>query len=92
MFDSQKLDDLAKRLSGIIPESLREQKQEFERKVYEVLQSGFSKLNLVTREEFDAQVKVLAKTREKLDKLDKYFAELEKIKPHKLGAKAKKED
>ncbi|MEE9451276.1 MAG: accessory factor UbiK family protein [Gammaproteobacteria bacterium] len=92
MFDSQKLDDLAKRLSGIIPESLREQKQEFERKVYEVLQSGFSKLDLVTREEFDAQVKVLAKTREKLDKLEKHFAELEKTKPPKPRAKAKKED
>ena len=42
-----------------------------------VLQASLSKLDLVTREEFDVQARVLARTREKLDKLEKTISELE---------------
>lgn len=41
------------------------------------LESGLRKLNLVTREEFDAQQAVLLRTREKLEQLEKQVAELE---------------
>jgi len=41
------------------------------------LQSTFAKMDLVTREEFDVQTAVLARTREKLEKLEKQIAELE---------------
>lgn len=42
-----------------------------------VLQSSFAKLDLVTREEFDAQAAVLQRTREKLEQLEAVVAELE---------------
>ena len=43
----------------------------------ELLKSTLNKLNLVTREEFDVQTRVLAKTREKLEALKKQVEELE---------------
>ncbi|CAI8233900.1 MAG: Uncharacterised protein [Marinobacterium sp. xm-d-530] len=42
-----------------------------------VLQSSFAKLDLVTREEFDAQAAVLQRTREKLEQLEAVVAQLE---------------
>ena len=42
-----------------------------------LLQSSFSKLDLVTREEFDTQAAVLARTRQKLEALEAQVAELE---------------
>ncbi len=42
-----------------------------------VLQSSFAKLDLVTREEFDAQAAVLQRTREKLEQLESVVAQLE---------------
>ena len=41
------------------------------------MSQGFAKLDLVTREEFDIQAQVLAKTREKLEALEKRVTELE---------------
>ena len=43
-----------------------------------IIESGLRRLNLVTREEFDAQTAVLMRTREKLDALESKLAELEK--------------
>ncbi len=45
----------------------------------ELLKSTLAKLNLVTREEFDVQTRVLAKTRAKLEELEKQIAEIEKL-------------
>lgn len=42
-----------------------------------LLESQITKLNLVSREEFDAQSAVLARTREKVDALEKQIAELQ---------------
>jgi len=52
-----------------------------ERNVKAVLAQGFSKLDLVTREEFDAQAQVLARTRERLEALERRVAELEQQQP-----------
>ena len=43
-----------------------------------VIQGQFEQLNLVSRSEFEVQQKVLAKTRAKLDALEKVLQELEK--------------
>ena len=56
--------------------------KDIERNVKAAMTSGFSKLDLVTREEFDIQAQVLAKTRSKLDALELRVSELEA----KLGA------
>ncbi len=50
---------------------------EFERQFKALLQSGFGKLDLVSREEFDSQMAVLARTRARLEALEAKVAELE---------------
>ena len=51
--------------------------KDIERNVRAVLQSGLARLDLVTREEFETQTRVLARTREKLERLETRVAELE---------------
>ncbi|MEA2094035.1 MAG: accessory factor UbiK family protein [Pseudomonadota bacterium] len=77
MIDTKFIDDLARQISGSIPSGLREMQQDVEKNVHTVLQNALSKLDLVTREEFDVQSRVLLRTREKLDKLEKIIATLE---------------
>jgi BMFP domain-containing protein YqiC len=52
--------------------------KDIEKNMRAMLSGAFSKLDLVTREEFDVQAKVLARTREKLTTLEARVAELEK--------------
>lgn len=51
--------------------------KDIEKNVKALMSQGFAKLDLVTREEFDVQAQVLAKTRAKLDDLEARVAELE---------------
>jgi BMFP domain-containing protein YqiC len=51
-------------------------KEDAQRNLRAVIQSAFSKLDIVTREEFDAQSAVLARTREKLDQLEAQMEEM----------------
>ena len=71
------LDNLAKRLSSLIPEPLQATQQDVESSLRSGLESGLRKMNLVTREEFDVQNAVLLRTREKLEALEKTVAKLE---------------
>ncbi|PWQ94470.1 accessory factor UbiK family protein [Leucothrix arctica] len=71
------LDNLAKRLSSLIPEPLQATQQDIESSLRSGLESGLRKMNLVTREEFDVQNAVLLRTREKLEALEKRVSELE---------------
>ena len=52
-------------------------RNEIESQLKALLQSGFSKLDLVSREEFDSQMVVLARTRARLESLEAKVAELE---------------
>ncbi len=78
MLDSNKINDIAKRLLESLPQGLTSLPEDIERNFKSVLQSAFNKMDLVTREEFDAQSKVLARTRQKLDRLEKKLNDLEK--------------
>ncbi len=71
-------DDLAKKITGLLPSSVLQLQQDLESNIKALLQSTLSKMNLVTREEFDVQEALLQRTREKLDKLEKLLQELEK--------------
>jgi BMFP domain-containing protein YqiC len=64
-------------------------REDLEQNFRSVLRGGLEKLDLVTREEFDVQVAVLARTREKLEKLEALLAELEQ-QPDSGGARAKR--
>lgn len=77
MLDSKSLDEMARKLAQNLPPGLREFQQEMERNMRATMQSMFSRLDLVTREEFDAQTKVLARTRAHLEMLESRIAALE---------------
>jgi BMFP domain-containing protein YqiC len=65
-------------LQGKINEALENSPaKDIERNVKAMMTQGFSKLDLVTREEFDVQAQVLARTRAKLEALELRVAELE---------------
>lgn len=77
MFDPKILDDISQRVTDALPASLGHLKEEMEKNMHAILQSVLGKLDLVTREELDIQKGVLAKTRSKLEALEKRVAELE---------------
>lgn len=77
MFDPKSIDNIADRISNAIPPGLHHLKDDMEKNVHALLQSGLSKLDLVSREEFEVQKAVLAKTRTRLEELEKRVAELE---------------
>jgi ubiquinone biosynthesis accessory factor UbiK len=77
MFDPKAIDDIASRLTGAIPPGLSNLKEDLEKTFHAILQGAFAKLDLVTREEFEVQKMVLAKTRSKLENLEKRVAEME---------------
>ncbi|MGH8476857.1 MAG: accessory factor UbiK family protein [Methylococcales bacterium] len=71
------LDKVAKHLGNSLPSGLHHLRADLEKNFRAILASAFEKLNLVSREEFDVQKAVLAKTREKLAALEKQVASLE---------------
>ena len=77
MIDLGHIDELARRLSSLVPGSVREGRDELQQNFKSVLQTGLAKLDLVTREEFDVQRAVLLRTREQLDALQAVVAQLE---------------
>ena len=77
MIDLSQLDDLARRLSALVPPGVREGREELQQNFKSVLQTGLARLDLVTREEFEVQRAVLLRTREKLDALERALTVLE---------------
>jgi hypothetical protein len=69
------LDDLQQRLTALLQGTPA---ADLQKNVKALLTQQFARLELVTREEFDTQQQVLARTREKLDALEQRVAELEK--------------
>ena len=70
MFDNKIFDDISKKLFDSLPDSLKSVEQDLQQKFKTILASAFDKLDLVTREEFEVQKKVLAKTRKKIDEIE----------------------
>lgn len=77
MLDAKKIDEIASKLSEAIPPQAKALQQDIQEQFKQILQSVVGKMDLVTREEFEVQRKVLAKTREKLEALEKAVAALE---------------
>ena len=76
MFNPKQFDSLAKKLFAALPEGLQNLEAEVHQQFKDILQAAFNKLELVSREEYDVQTKVLARTREKLDALEKRVEQL----------------
>lgn len=67
MFNPTHIETLAKTLYQALPDGLQTLEKEIQAQFKDILQSTFTRMNLVTREEFDVQTKVLARTREKIE-------------------------
>ncbi len=75
--DSNALDDLARRLSAAVPESVRSFGRDLEGNFKAVLQAQLSKLDLVSRHEFDVQSALLARVQTTLSAMEARVKELE---------------
>jgi BMFP domain-containing protein YqiC len=80
MLNTKIIDDLARQISESIPAGVKGMQADIEKNIHTLLQGTLAKLDLVTREEFDAQSQVLARSREKLEQLEKLVTELEEKK------------
>jgi BMFP domain-containing protein YqiC len=69
MFAPGQIEELAKKLIATLPASLQNLEADIQQQFKEILNATFARLDLVTREEFDVQTRVLARTREKIDAL-----------------------
>jgi len=77
MIKPELLDDVARKISQVVPEGMQELKSDIDRQVRLSVQNAFQRMDLVTREEFDVQGNVLRRTREKLEALEKRVDALE---------------
>ena len=77
MLDPKIIDDLSRRLADSLPGGVTALQDDIRRNTRSALQAALGHLDLVTREEFDIQGLVLARTREKLEALEGRVAQLE---------------
>lgn len=78
MLEPKKLEELAKQVAEAIPPGVKSMAEGVESKVKQVLQTQLSRLDFVSREEFDVQTMVLQRTREKLEALEARVEAMEK--------------
>jgi BMFP domain-containing protein YqiC len=77
MLDFKMIDELTRKLTDSLPPGAAQTKQDFERRFRSVLTSAFERMNLVSREEFDARCAELEQTRETLSALQQRLDQLE---------------
>ncbi|HXG27421.1 MAG TPA: accessory factor UbiK family protein [Nevskiales bacterium] len=81
MIDPRQIEQLAQewaqRLTQFLPPGLKGFRQELETNFRALLQNGLEKLDLVSREQFETQRELLARSREKLEQLEQRIKELE---------------
>jgi BMFP domain-containing protein YqiC len=78
MFDQKTLDQLTAAVSSVLPQQLG---SDVKHNMRAALQAALDRLNLVTREEMEVQEAVLARTRQKLQELEKKITALEQKQP-----------
>ncbi len=77
MINAEMVEDMVNKVENLIPEDLKAMRQDFHKNIKSILTAGLQKADLVTREEFEVQKAVLAKTRAKLEAIEKQLAKIE---------------
>ena len=77
LIDLKKIEEIVESIAKGLPEGTDHIRSEIRDNVRIILESTFARMNLVTREEFDAQTLVLRRTREKLEELERAVAKIE---------------
>jgi BMFP domain-containing protein YqiC len=80
-----RIDEIAKRLLAKVPETARNIQADLEENFRAVLRASLARLDLVSRDEFDVQSKVLQRTRARLEALEARVQELENAKSARGG-------
>ena len=75
MFNTDKINEISNKINDMIKSSPL---ADIDKNIHALIQGAFTKMELVSREEFDVQTEVLCNTREKLVQLEVKLAELEK--------------
>ena len=76
MLPNFQTDEFTKKIFEALPIDLQLIEQDARQKIKLIIQSTLSKMDIINREEFDIQTQVLAKTREKVETLEKQLQEL----------------
>jgi len=79
MFNQKTLNSLTEQFANLFANGAHDSQEQLKGNVRALLDSTFTKLNLVSRNEFEAQEVVLKKTRSKLEALEEQLSELEKV-------------
>ena len=77
MIDNQTINRISDKINELLPPGLQQAKSDFDARLKRLLQQQLASLEMVSREEFEIQARVLARTREKLEKLEARLHELE---------------
>jgi BMFP domain-containing protein YqiC len=75
--NTPKIDEIVRRLVESVPPGIRAVQHDLENNFRAVLRASLTKLDLVSRDEFDAQTRVLERTRARLEELERRVAGLE---------------
>ncbi len=86
MFDPKQLDEIARKLAEALPPGLRDLQKDMERNFRAVLQSAFTRMDLVNREEVERLTDMLLRTRTRLEALEERLAVLEGTAPEPTTA------
>jgi BMFP domain-containing protein YqiC len=78
MIDNQTINRLSEKINALLPPGLHQVREDFDARLKTLLQQQLAHYEMVSREEFDIQARVLARTREKLEQLESRLAEFEK--------------
>ncbi len=79
MIDNQNINQLSDKISGLLPPGLQQVKADFDARLRQLLQQQLANLEMVSREEFDIQTRVLERTRAKLEAVETRLEELEQM-------------
>ncbi len=71
------LDSLMEKISSVLPQDLHSLKEDTQKNIRAVLQSVFEKMDLVTREDFEVQKKILERSQERIQQLTEAVKRLE---------------
>lgn len=73
------VEELIERVMSALPADVQQLKSDFEQHLRQAMNNAFNRMDLVTREEFDVQAALLARTRERLEEMIKRLDELERL-------------
>jgi BMFP domain-containing protein YqiC len=77
MTNQPNIEELTRRLMGFLPANAEVIQEDVKKNLKAILNAAFARMDLVTREEFDVQTQLLARTRERLESMERQVALLE---------------